>query len=956
MIHTPSVARRVSCPTLIGRTAELARLDAALTQAQSGSSVLLFVAGDAGIGKSRLIETFSGQARERDAIVFTGGCLDLAEGAAPYAPFVAALRPLADELSGDELAHVLGEAPRELGALLPELCGRPPDRRDGAERGRLYELALGLFRRMAALHPAVLVLEDLHWIDPASADLLAMLGGNLRRAGVVIIGTYRSDEVPRDHPLHGTILELERSGRAERIEVSGLTHDEVAAQVTGILGTKPAERQIASLFDRSEGNPFFVEELVAAGPTTGELTASLRDVLLTRVERLDPATRRVLHAVATIGRVGDEELIATVTELPPDELESALHEAVAHRLLVVSGDGYDVRHALLREALHADLLPGQRNRLHGAVAAALENSGVPAESARHWYAAGNRPRALAGFVAAANAAQATNAWAVALAHYERALRLWPDVADAEARCGLSHAELLALAAEVAMAEGETDRAAELTLASMAQVDPHTSPLRAAGLHILLGRIRWVEGDLAAACASYDDAVALLPTEASTRERAQARALQGHAFMIQSRFTDAVACCREAVEVSLAVGARDIEGHARNTLGVCLGMLGDVDGGLAELAGALGIAKSRDDSWELGRTYVNYSDALLWAGRWADAAEIGMEGVHVCRSLGYGRTTCMCAAGNTLQALVRLGRWPDADRLVDEVNDIEAPPGQRWGVTVAMAELNLRRGRMADARRQLDSIAVIVARSDSMELVSSFHVCKAWLAIAEGDFEESRERVRRGLELIRGTEYNRIGPQLCSIGLSAEAGLNGDPEELLKQCREFLSELPEAPEPVAYGRHAEAEASRVTAPDPGAWLAAAATWERLGEPFHVAYCRFRGAEAVLAVRGSRSEAASLLRAAHETAVLLGANGMREKIESLSRRGRLELVPSAAEPVPGLTAREGEILALLSDGRTNRQIAEALFISERTVGVHVSRILRKLGVANRGAAAHLFRASE
>jgi ATP/maltotriose-dependent transcriptional regulator MalT len=949
------VARRVSCPTLIGRTAELSRLDAALAHAQSGSSVLLFISGDAGIGKSRLIETFAERARERDAIVFSGACLDLAEGAAPYAPFVAALRPLADELTGDELAHVLGEAQRELGALLPELCGRPPERRDRTDRIRLYELALGLFRRMAALHPAVLILEDLHWIDPASADLLAMLGGNLRRAGLVIVGTYRSDEVPRDHPLHGTVLELERSGRAERVELTGLSVEEVTAQVTGILGTEPATRQTRSLFDRSDGNPFFVEELLAAGPTSTELTASLRDVLLTRVERLAPATGRVLRAVATIGRGADEDLIATVTGLSAGDLEAALHEAVAHRLLVVTGDGYDVRHALLREALHTDLLPGQRNRLHLAVAEALEDKDVPAESARHWYAAGDRPRALGGFVAAAAAAQTANAWAVALAHYERALRLWPHVADAETRCGLGHTELLWRAAEVAMAEGETDRALELTEAAMAELDTEAEPLRAAGLRILLGRVHWVAGDVMAACRSYDEAVTLLPAEASTRERAQVRALQGHAFMLQSRFTDAVECCREAIAVAVALGARDLEGHARSTLGVGLTMLGESASGLAELADALRLAKSRDDTWELGRTYVNFSDALLWAGRWAEAAEVGMEGVHVCRSLGYGRTTCMCAAGNTLAALLRLGRWADADRLVDEVNDIDAPPGQRWGVTLAMAELELRRGRLDDARRHLSSVAHTAARSDGKELISSFRVCAAWLAVSEGRYEEAREHVRVGLDLIRGSEYNRIGPQLCAIGLCAEAALNGDPGELLKECREYLSGMIECPEPEAYGLHAEAEATRITRPDPCAWRDAMAAWERLGEPFYVAYCRFREAEALLAVKGSREEAGDLLRTAHETVVDLGADTLRRSIEDLSRRGRLDLVRSG-ETVPGLTAREGEILALLSDGRTNRQIAETLFISERTVGVHVSRVLHKLGVPNRGAAAHLFRASE
>src|SRR5207249_3420723 len=149
---------------------------------------------------------------------------------------------------------------------------------------------------------------------------------------------------------------------------------------------------------------------------------------------------------------------------------------------------------------------------------------------------------------------------------------------------------------------------------------------------------------------------LLPAEESARERARVRGLQGHVLMIQARYRESVACCREAIEAAAAVGARDIEGHARNTMGVSLGMLGEVTTGLAELAKALRGAKERDDAWEIGRSYVNYTDALLWAGDWARAAEVGMEGVSICRGLGYGRTTCMCAAGNTLAALIRLGRW------------------------------------------------------------------------------------------------------------------------------------------------------------------------------------------------------------------------------------------------------------------------------------------------------------
>ncbi|GAA4615796.1 LuxR family transcriptional regulator [Actinoallomurus liliacearum] len=954
------MTRRVSCPTLIGRAAELDRLDAALTQAQGGSSVLLFVSGDAGIGKSRLVTTFTDRARWRDALVFTGGCLDLAEGAAPYAPFVAALRPLAEELTAEELSHVLGDAPRELGALLPELCGRPPTRRDGAERGRLYELALGLFQRMAALRPAVLVLEDLHWIDPASADLLSLLGTNLRRSGLVVVGTYRSDEVVRGHPLHGTVLELERSGNAERIELSNLSRDEVAAQVAGILGTRPATRQVGTLFDRSEGNPFFVEELVAAGPTTRELPASLREVLLTRVERLAPETRRVLRAVATIGRVGDEELIAAVTDLPSEALNDALHEAVAHRLLVVTDDGYDVRHALLREALHTELLPGERSRLHVAVATALEKRGPSAELARHWHAAGDAERALTGFVAAAAAAAAGYAWAIALAHYERAIRLWPEVPDAESRAGMPHAELLGRAAEVATAAGEVDQAARLVEEAMTEVDPAAAPTRAASLWTLMGRVRWMAGDMAAACEAYDRAIALLPTEASARERARVRGLQGHALMIQCHFRESVASCREAIEVATAVGARDIEGHARNTMGVSLAMLGEMTAGLAELAEALRSAKEREDAWELGRAYVNYTEALLWAGDWAKAAELGMEGVGTCRRLGYGRTTCMCAAGNTLAALIRLGRWSDANRLVDEVMDIDAPPWQRWGVTLAMAELQLRRGDADGARRHLATLAETVGRTDDLDLASAYHACRARLAILEHDPMAARSHVRAGLDVIRGSEFTRIGPELCASGIRVEAGLYGDPTPLLEECRATLAAMPRMPESEAYGLQAEAEATRLTGPDPVLWRSVIALWDDLGEIYRAAYCRIREAEAILAVRGPREAAVKALRTAWAAADALGAGALRPEIEDLARRARLDLVPAeepdpAEETVPGLTAREVEVLALLSSGRTNRQIAETLFISERTVGVHVSRILHKLGVPNRGAAAHLFRAS-
>jgi ATP/maltotriose-dependent transcriptional regulator MalT len=989
------VARRVSCPTLVGRATEVSRLGVALSQAQAGSTVLLFVSGEAGIGKTRLVETFTAQARQRGALVFSGGCLDLAEGAAPYAPFIAALRPLAGQLSNEELAYVLGEnsapgrqparGPRELGALLPELCGRPPQHRDGIQRGRLYEMALGLFERMASLRPAVLVLEDLHWIDVASRDLLAVLGGNLREAGLLIVGTYRSDEVTRDHPLHGILLELDRSGRAERVEISGLTQAEVTRQVTGILGTEPAARQVRSLHDRSEGNPFFVEELVAAGPAAEGLPATVREVLLTRIERLDADTRRVLRAVAIIGRVSDDGLIGAVTGLSGEPLDVALHEAVNHRLLIATDDGYNLRHALLREALTGDLLPGERNRLHAAAGAALEERAMPgdariaAEPARHWYAAGDTPRALTAFIAAADAAATAYASGTALTHYERALSLWPLVPDAAVLTGIGYPDLLQRTAQVAMAAGENERAVALIDAAVAEsgvpdgVPSAVDALRIASLLTLQGRIRWMAGETAAAFASYDAAIAVLPADRSSRERAQLRAVQGHALMLRSQFADAVTCCREAIAIAAEVDAPDLEGYARNSLGVSLAGLGDLDGGLTELIAARRIAGDLGDAWELSRAYVNHADALLLAARWTEAAEVGLEGVKVCRRLGYGRTICMCTAGNALAALIRLGRWEEAERVVAELLELGAAPWQRWGVTLARVDLEVRRGNLEAALPHLAEVAGLVIEADDIDLTSSYQATRARLSIERGDYTQARTATRAGLDAIAGSEMIRIGPELCALALRAEAdaaetarviGATIDvdgAQQLMAHCKELADRMRALPDPQAQTLMAVAELSRLGSPEPGLWADAVVSWDGLGEPYQSAYCRFRQASAILAGRGARHDATSVLSQAHETAVRLGAEPLREEIEALAKRARLDLSVAAVDgpvgetPVRplGLTGREREIIALLGSGQTNRQIAGHLFISERTVAVHVSHILHKLGVTNRVAAADLAR---
>ena len=293
------VALRVSSPVLVGRSAEAAQLWAAFERAREGSPATVVVAGEAGVGKTRLVIELLGRVRAQGALAFTGGCLDVGEGVVAYAPLVEALRPLGGAVDPAELERVLGSARAELARLLPELRAPVEDGLQGGPEdgalvpGRLFELLLGVLHRLAARGPLLLVVEDLHWADRSTRDLLGFLVRNLR-AGVALVLTYRSDELHRRHPLRPFLAELDRSGRAERLELGRLGRRELGQLLAEILG-EPAPAALArEILARSQGNPFFAEELLAArGGGSGELPEALRDLLLARVEALPQATRRI---------------------------------------------------------------------------------------------------------------------------------------------------------------------------------------------------------------------------------------------------------------------------------------------------------------------------------------------------------------------------------------------------------------------------------------------------------------------------------------------------------------------------------------------------------------------------------------------------------------------------------------------------------------------------------------
>ena len=992
--------------TFVGRTEELARLAAAADRAAAGTPTAVVVGGEAGVGKTRLVGELVASARQAGATVLVGGCVELGGEGLPFAPLIEALRGFVRDLDEPELAQLVpGRARVELARLLPELGpgGPGPDAAGswvggpgaeprgsglGSEQRRLFELLLVLLERLGSERPAVLVVEDLHWADRSTRDLLAFLVRNLRHGRLLLVMTYRSDELHRRHPLRPFLAELDRGRRAERLELARFGRDEVAAQLAGIQGTPAPPELTERIHARSDGNAFFVEELAATAAADGELPPSLRDTLLARIELLAEPTQQVLGVAAAAGARVGHDLLAEVAGLPDAELLAGLREAVsAHVLLVAADDGaYGFRHALVKEAVYAELLPGERTRLHARFAAALAgrdaggDPGLAAELAWHWYAAHDLERALPAAVEAGRAAERAFAYAEAQRQFERALELWDRVPGATA--GLDKAELLARAGEAAANAGAADRAVALVRGALAEVDPGRDPLLAGQLTERLGFHLRIAGR-PGAMEAYQEAIGLVPP-GPTVERARVLAGLGQALMLRARFAEAIATCEEAIQVARAAGSPAVETHALCSLGTAMARIEDPDDGLAALGEARRLAAELGLAKDEARACVNLSDLLNDLGRLEEAVVVAMEGIEVATAAGLRRTFGVFLAGNAAAALYNQGRWDETAELTAaylELGDDE----DLNTVTLrqSMAMLDAGRGHFESALGHVRAARRLAGDEFiAVQYPPNLAAAEAEVAAWRGRLEEAAAAVAGGLAALQGPLVDLRACLLLAIGLRVEgerarlATARHD-HETLTDARLVADELVQwargtfAGSRVAWRRAVlatcEAEWARVQGePDPERWLAAVAAWEESGHPYPLAVARWRAAEALLAGRGDRTLVAELLRRSHATASGLGAEPLRGELERLARLGRVDLRPrdpsgAPAGPTPeptdaaaagvalGLTARELEVLTLVAEGRSNRQVAEALFISAKTASVHVSNILAKLGVASRVEAA-------
>jgi DNA-binding CsgD family transcriptional regulator len=977
------LTERVTSPDFVGRERELAGLGAALERAADRRPAVVLVAGESGVGKTRMVSELGARAREQGARVLTGDCVDLGDGELAYAPIVSALRGLTpDELGGG----AAGLAP-----LLPQLDAPEAGHESALSQGRVFELLLGLLGRLGEAQPLVLIFEDVHWADRSSRDFLSFFVRNARHQRVLLLATYRTDELHRRHPLRALVAEAERAPIVERVALERFTREEMVAQLTGILGRRPEARLVDELFGRAEGNPFFTEELAAA--TAGErVPANLADALMLRVESLSPTAQTVLRLTAVAGPRVSHGLLERAAGVTPDELVAGLREAVAHNIVVTdpATGAYGFRHALMREALADDLLPGERGPLHTALARALEAdpalsvspSGVAAELAFHWYAAHNLPAAFSASVQAGVEAMLLAAFAEANAHYERAIELWDGVAEDVRRDGPSLVDLIRSAAEAAHLAGEYDRAAALARRALMLVDADVDPMTAALVGERLGRYLWISGQSLEALEASRAAVARLPAEGDPAARARVLGSEGHLLMLLGRGPEALALCEPALEIARAAGARREEGSILSTMCAALSYAGGLGAGVECGQEALRIAAELGDIEELIRAHINLGETLDWAGRIGEAAELAGVGAHTAIEQGMGALAALLASDQALR-LLRLGRWDEADAALVTAMDA-AIGGVTAGAALAgRALLDVLRGRFDEGFETVQEAERAQENAVGSMWTGPLAITRAELELWRGRPVDGRNAIVAMLEGVDpGDEDAFYLTPVLAVGARAAADVavgaraTGDAErerEAGAFCETLVARaghlvrdeaFPQGrcpPEALLHVATTQAEHSRALGQGASAaWRDVAEGWQAFGAPYAAAYARWRRAEAILAEGGARADAQSALAAAHAVAVRLRARPLAAELEALARRARLSL-QTGAEPVVsdgdgaaervGLTARELEVLRLVAKGETNRSIGRALYISEKTVSVHISRILAKLDARGRVEAAGL-----
>ena len=987
---------RFGARPFVGRGEELTRLDSLLASASSGQPGFAIISGDAGVGKTRLLEELESRAAAAGHTVLLGSCVQVGDFGLPYLPIIDALRAVEGTESGAALLEAEVARRPALGRLLPQLAGAAAPALiqvptsatqpgqlgqfgEGLAQVQLFEAVHGIMLALAELAPVLLVIEDLHWADRSTRDLLAFLARTLRTGRITIVASYRSDDVHRRHPLRPLLADLARRPDIERIELAPFSRAEMAELLAGLASDAIDPQLFERVFTRSEGNAFFAEELMrAAGGGSAlrdsrGLPVALADVLLTRTEALSASARTVLRLTAVAGRRASHDLLIEAAESTPVHTEEALRESIEAGLLVSDGDTYAFRHALLQEAVYGDLLPGERVRLHGRFAELLAKGNVAerlgpgvrtAELAHHRLASHDLEGAFEALAEAAEHAESVAAPAEALRHLEQALELVPRLG------GSPPIDLLERAADAAAAISDIDRAVAHAEASVAAADETGDACVRSRVNERLARLQLEAGlpsDEAGAAA-----VAVL-SEAPTAARAQALATWARTIM-RAEPLRADQLLSEAIAVADQTGAGAIAADALATRGLMV-RRGEIDGDVGELF-AEAIRRAAADPCGLSsqmRALRFSAVQLLESGRIDEALRAADAGVALSTKAGlnwssYGLDLRLLRGW----ALSAVGRWDEVLQASLDAAYAPTSPGrvlatQALGVLVARGD-PAADGLLERLRGTGDSWAEL-----------QLDLCEVNLLLQRGQPAAALAIVERTLPAIPHhgeTESLLLAARASTAlaGLASAARLAGDADaadgyaaratHFAEIARSEVA-LRDAAMPAIglWVAWTAAEVRRAEGrPSAKAWTDVVELAEAAGRVEDIAAASLRQAEAALDAGDRGSSTVVALRRAIELATRLDARPLLARAEEIVRRSRLDAevglqaLPSSG-PVVGvrgqlsggttsaLTAREAEVLELLGQGMSNRQIGKALFISEKTASVHVSNIIGKLGAASR-----------